>query len=349
MPRLPLAMPSTRLLTPLALAAAAALAACGGQPQARPDPTPSAADRAEWEQSQAEMSVKDLKSELERLKAQRRTSETTTVDGTSSLPAGTEEIEGGPGAAAGSGGSIFAPADRRSFRALAAQLPGREGIAVSGLGAGGPVQQLGDLSGGVAWSTAKVPVAMAAVASGRGSTADLERAITASDNAAAERLWSALGAGEQAAMAAGEQLQAAGDGATQIEARRLRAGFTPFGQTDWALTDQARFAAGMPCTAPGRRVLALMGRVVGDQRWGLGALGAGTQFKGGWGPGVTAGATGGWLDRQFGVAQVNGRPIAIAIATDGGDHATGTQTLTALAQWVAAHASTRGLPRRAAC
>jgi hypothetical protein len=82
--------------------------------------------------------------------------------------------------------------------------------------------------------------------------ANLTAALTASDNAAAERLWSSLGSGQAAAEAADQQLRAAGDLRTNAESRNLRgAGFTTFGQMLWALTDQVRFTAGLPYTAAG--------------------------------------------------------------------------------------------------
>lgn len=268
-----------------------------------------------------------------------------------SLPAGSAEIDGPTTPAqddAQSSGGLLTDRDRSSFARLAAELPGAEGVAVAPLGRDGRVQRLGTLESGVAWSTAKVPVAMAAIAAGRGSDADLRQAITASDNAAAERLWTALGSGR--AEAATAQLRAAGDRTTAIESERLRPGFTAFGQTDWSVADQARFAAGMACTAEGAQVLGLMDAVVAGQRWGLGSAGAAdAQFKGGWGPGIVPGRADGWLDRQFGVLTIEGRPLAVAIATSAGSHEAGTGALTRLARWVADHVDVSGLPTRPRC
>jgi len=252
-------------------------------------------------------------------------------------------------ASAPAGEGVFSAADRRSFTKLAGRLPGREGVAVSGLKPDFDVQRLGSLRSGVAWSTAKVPVAMAAINAGVADQGSLVAAITASDNAAAERLWSALGRGRSAADAATAQLRAAGDTKSRVQSDRLRAGYTAFGQTAWALTDQVRFTAGMACTAAGKKVLKLMNRVVAGQRWGLGATGNPAQFKGGWGPGISPGSGDGWLDRQMGIVVISGRPLAVTIATDAGNHDSGTRALTALARWVASHAGTKGLPRRSRC
>jgi hypothetical protein len=247
--------------------------------------------------------------------------------------------------------SILSAADRRSFARLEAALGGTSGVAVSGLGLGRRVERAGALRNVIAWSTAKVPIAMAVIAAGDGASqqANLRSAITASDNAAAMRLWSSLGSDDEAAGAADEQLRDAGDSATRIESRALRGpAYTPFGQTNWSLANQARFTAGLACTAPGAQVLGLMNQVVPGQRWGMGSAGVPAQFKGGWGPGLQPGAAGAYLDRQMGVLTIRGRPLAAAIATvpPDGSHDTGTRNLTQIARWVVSHASTRRLPRR---
>ena len=184
--------------------------------------------------------------------------------------------------------AILSDAEAASFRKLQSQLGGTSGVAVSGMGTGQNVERIGSLKNGIAWSTSKVPVAMAVIAAGKADAqrSNLRAAITASDNAAAERLWSSLGAGKPAARAATAQLRAAGDRNTTVQSERLRSGFTPFGQTTWTVADQARFAAGMSCTKAGRAVLDLMGQTVrgqidtrrrllplakAPQRWGAGA------------------------------------------------------------------------------
>lgn len=255
---------------------------------------------------------------------------------------------GAPGDQAGASAELLSPADKESFATLAARLPGTEGLVVTTFSAD-PIVQLGSLDGGAAWSTAKVPVAMAAIARSGASRADLSAAITASDNAAAERLWSSLGSPDVAASAANEQLRSSGDQNTTIESRRLRSGFTAFGQTSWSLADQARFVAGMGCTGPGREVLDLMGEVIAGQRWGLGDTGLPARFKGGWGPGTQPGSGGAWLDRQMGTIEIDGRPVVLAIATSGTDHASGTVTLTKLAAWATDHVDSSSAPSAPVC
>jgi hypothetical protein len=235
---------------------------------------------------------------------------------------------------------ILSTADRARFRQLAAQLPGREGVAVSAVGRGREVQRLGTLRTATAWSTAKIPVAMAATMADVGNPRDVRKAITASDNAAAERLWAALGGGRRAGKAATAQLRAAGDPRTEVQSVRVRPGYTPFGQTIWALTDQTRFAAGMACLRAGRRILRLMGHVVGEQRWGLGSVGRTAKLKGGWGPY----RSGRYLVRQMAVVELSkGRAIAVTAATipANGGFDKGRRTLTRIARWLVAHADGR--------
>jgi beta-lactamase class A len=258
-----------------------------------------------------------------------------------------------PSSAAASG-EILSAADRASFLRLATSLGGEHGLAVSGVGGGWAVERVGELQSGSAWSTAKVPIAMAVIDAGQqgAQQSNLTQAITASDNAAATRLWASLGPPQTAAGGADAELRRAGDQRTSIESRALLgSGYTPFGQTDWSLRDQARFTADLPCSAAGAQVLALMGQVVGGQRWGLGAAGVPAQLKGGWGPGTQPGVIGGYLDRQMGILTISGKPLAVAIAgrPASGSHDSGTRDLTAIARWLVAHASVRAQPVEPTC
>lgn len=238
-----------------------------------------------------------------------------------------------------------------SFARLDAQIPGKQGVAV---GVSDPNSNSfpsvsGSLISGTAWSTAKLPVAMAAIAAGSGSEAQLRAAITASDNAAAETLWSGLGGGSKASAAANSQLRASGDNSTSVQAERIRPGYTPFGQTEWSLADQVRFVDGMDCTSQGRQVLELMGQIVPAQRWGLSNIGTDPRFKGGWGPGVEPGQDGPWMERQLGVVTVNGNKFAVAIASEGGSHDSGISALNQIADWLAKKLSSQHEPASGAC
>jgi hypothetical protein len=242
-------------------------------------------------------------------------------------------------------GTLLSAADRISFARLGDQLGGRSGVRVSGVGAKPKIERLGDLKGGVAWSSIKVPIGVAVIQR-RGARRNLEllrRAITASDNQAAEQLWRSLGPPSAAGRAVERVLAAAGDVTTTVQIRRIRAGFTSFGQTRWALTSQQRFMAGLPCLSASDRILKLMGEVIASQRWGLGSSRLPAQFKGGWGPD----RSGRYLVRQMGLLELpNGRPVAVTAATiapDGGFDS-GTRNLTRIARWLSNHVNRAAVP-----
>lgn len=236
-----------------------------------------------------------------------------------------------------------------SFGAFASGLGGQVGLTVGRVGGERSVR-LGSLATGEAWSTIKVVIA-AKVLSDRGGPDGLSpsdrdlivRAITASDNAAAESLFNELSAEHGgitgAAAAVAEPLRQAGDLATVVSTQG-RDGFSPYGQTDWSLEEQNRFMAELagrcvPDETSANYLLELMGRVIPSQRWGIAVAGVPAAFKGGWGPE----SNGGYLVRQMGVLQVQGHPVVVTAAAlpDNGQFATGQQMLTRLAQWVVAH------------
>lgn len=256
-----------------------------------------------------------------------------------------------PSAPASAPTVVFSDVDHASFDRLQATLPGPAGVALSGMGPGQPVTALGSFRSGIAWSTSKVPVVMAAMAAGTARASDVHLALRASANEAAIRIWRTLGSPERAGRAATAQVRAAGDGETVIQSRVLAPGYTPFGQTEWSLAAQARFMAGLPCAPEGLRTLAEMRHVIPAQRWGLGTIDPHAAFKGGWGPGTLPGARGPWLERQMGLVVVAGKPVALAVAVQapGGDHTAATAALSQLAVWVTAHADTSVLPSGPTC
>ena len=160
-------------------------------------------------------------------------------------------------------------------------------------------------------------------------TALIRRAITVSDNAAAEQLWSRLGGSVRAASAVGAVLADGGDPVTRVPSRRLRPGYTVFGQTSWPLTRAASYAAQLPCQRGTAPVMTQMGRISAGQRWGLGVLGGSARFKGGWGPDPG----GAYLVRQLGVLTLpGGKQVGVAIASRpaSGTFRDGTAALTAV-------------------
>lgn len=178
-----------------------------------------------------------------------------------------------------------------------------------------------------AWSTIKVPIAVAALRAVPGFEPDARAAITASDNAAAERLYSAVGP-EAVDTVLGETGLAA-----TVNTAKLRPEFSTFGQTSLSVADEATFADALACVNGSAPVLELMGQIDPSQAYGLGAVGG--VFKGGWGP-DTAGA---YQVRQFGlVPRGDGTwaPLALTALPGDGTYATGQAMLTAAAQQLAA-------------
>lgn len=186
----------------------------------------------------------------------------------------------------------------------------------------------GELRSGSAWSTMKVPIALAVLdrtggpqATSSAQRAQIESALTASDNDAALQLFDSLGSdggGVQAAAAAVEDVLAAGGDRSTRVSTEGRDGFSPYGQTDWSLQEQARFldslAAGRVGSKQSRSyVLDLMTQVSSDP-WGLGSL-PGAAWKGGWGPDPS----GKYLLRQMGYLEVGGQRVVVTIAVQPDD------------------------------
>jgi hypothetical protein len=206
-----------------------------------------------------------------------------------------------------------------------------------GTGSAAPVALGGpDFADEPAWSTIKVPLVIASLRqhSAAQPTTSMVAAITDSDNAAAEAIWEGLGDPATAAADVGKVLHDTGD-PTMVESRKLRPEYTAFGQTDWSLTNQAKFLATAACDPRNRPVLDLMGQVTGDQRWGLGSL-PDAKIKGGWGPAPS----GRYLVRQIAVVPAGPKDltvVAMAAEPDSGSFADGTQALTEIGEWLHAH------------
>jgi len=221
------------------------------------------------------------------------------------------------------------------FARLETKLHAVAGIAVSAVGNGQAPIMLGDWEHGPAWSTIKVPLIIAALRQENPPTVTdaMTAAITESDNAAAESIWASLGDPVTAARKVEAVLRQTGD-STTVQSQKVRPEFTAFGQTDWSLTDQARFTSVAVCDSANAPVFALMGRVQPDQRWGIGTV-PGAQFKGGWGPSPT----GSYLVRQLGVLPAPNGRIAVALAAQpaSGKFDDGTAALDEMASWLTAH------------
>jgi hypothetical protein len=222
------------------------------------------------------------------------------------------------------------------FAQLQAQLHAPVGIAATAVGSNQPSVILGDLQSGPAWSTIKVPLAIAALRQENPPTivtSAMSAAITESDNTAAESIWAGLGDPVTAAHEVEAVLQETGD-PTTVEYRKVRPEFTAFGQTDWSLEDQVKFLRGAVCDPRNDPIFALMGEVVPDQRWGIGTI-PDSRFKGGWGPSPT----GNYLVRQIGTLNTPTGTVAVAIAVApaSGSFDEGTSDLTEVANWLHDH------------
>ncbi|WP_137809280.1 MULTISPECIES: hypothetical protein [unclassified Gordonia (in: high G+C Gram-positive bacteria)] len=255
---------------------------------------------------------------------------TVTADPSASTPAAraTDIPTSSAAVPSGSYGGLAA-----SFRRVAASTGLTVGIAIAPVGGSAvPGLTLGDATPRVAWSTIKVPLAVAAErANGPGPAA--RAAIVDSDNAAAESLWSSLGGGQAAADAVTAVLRNGGDTTTVVPATQRRAGFTVFGQTVWSLPGAATFTAGLPCISGSRQVVALMGQVGDNQQWGIEIMPAprATAVKGGWGPGVSEG----YLVRQIGILTFrDGQRAAVAMSAVGGSMSGGIAALNSVANWL---------------
>ncbi|WP_280491623.1 serine hydrolase [Nocardia asiatica] len=221
-----------------------------------------------------------------------------------------------------------------SYAELAAGVRGKLGMAIMPVG-GEQVVTFGEWTSGPAWSTMKVPLTIAALRRNPGSSNfAASAAITQSDNAAADVLWQSLGTAQEAAQAVQAVLREGGDNKTVVPATRARSEHSAFGQAEWSLTDQVRFASRLPCLPQAERVTELMEQVVVSQRWGLGEF-TGAEFKGGWGPD----ASGAYLVRQFGIINIPTGQIAIAIAVqpESGTFNDGMNVLDKLATVVSQH------------
>ena len=221
-----------------------------------------------------------------------------------------------------------------SFDELAQQVSADIGLAYAPLDHPELANSLGSWSSGPAWSTSKVPLALALLRDGGSVTSIMRSAVTASDNAAAESMWEQLGGGAVAARKVQAVLAEAGDPLTVVPSERRRSGFSVFGQTDWSVADQARFLAHVACDPAAAPVTDLMGEIVPGQQWGIGAI-DGAYFKGGWGPGTD----GLYLVRQLGVVPTRTGQVAVAIAAvaDSGGFGDGTAVLGRLAGWLQDH------------
>ncbi|MFC4744027.1 hypothetical protein [Gordonia hankookensis] len=229
----------------------------------------------------------------------------------------------------------------KSFAALQKSmrktLPGSLGLAITPVGTDQSIT-MGNLTSGRAWSTLKVPVSLAAQRKNGAAVAVKEdKAITFSDNDAAGDLWGSLGGGRSSVDAVTEVLREGHDLRTAVTSEADNPPSYP-GYTPWALADQARFAAHLPCLAESEHVVRLMSSVAANQQWGIAKIGrkqgAVTAVKGGWGPATSASA--GYLVRQLGIISTTRGQVAVSMAAvpRSGSFSSGIAMLDRVGDWI---------------
>lgn len=168
--------------------------------------------------------------------------------------------------------------------------------------------QAGSLTSLPAWSTIKVPIAIAAgkhCEYGEDYIEELtEASIEWSDNDSARALWDCMGDDAEAGKKVGEEIGKAGK---VVEVQGA------FGTTEWSFADQARYAYYLSTRDQDQTVIADMHRITDDQAYGLGQLGI--PFKGGW---SDVDEDGSWHTRQFGWREGTG--IAIGARSAAGSY-----------------------------
>lgn len=224
-------------------------------------------------------------------------------------------------------------------RAIKKAIPGRIGLAITPVGTDDTIS-LGTVKTARAWSTLKVPVSIAAErANGKAVIGDIRSAIRASDNDAAERLWSSLGSDRLAVKRVSEVLQEDHDTDTRVLSSISTPSSYP-GYTNWTLARQSVFGAHLPCLPDSGRVLGHMRNVDSNQRWGVKTMrkrGVTTAVKGGWGP--VSDATGKYVVRQLGVVTTPRGAFAVSMAAlpSSGTFEDGTAMLSRIGKWVSAN------------
>lgn len=152
-----------------------------------------------------------------------------------------------------------------------------------------------------AWSTIKVPIAIAALRDGADEEL-VDAAIKESDNDAALALWNQVEWAEGSAQHSIEELLDSFDSEVSMD--------EAFGMSTWKVKDQARFASHLGCIPEAEYVYGAMREIVDWQKWGLSGL-DGVHSKGGWGLDEDDGE---YTSRQIGVMPVDGGEIGIALA-----------------------------------
>ena len=185
-----------------------------------------------------------------------------------------------------------------------------------------------------AWSTIKVPVAIAAVQQKVGTESMVRAAISESSNADAAALWAALGGGAEAAATVDSLLwHYNGVAHTRHTVDEYPDEPTPIGWIPWTLNGQAGFASRLACIPEADVVWDAMGEIVPWRQDGLGRI-AGMHFKGGWSEeedGLYS-----YTYRQFGALPTEDGLLGVAVIAhpEDGRHVTAERMLDDLADGI---------------
>ena len=228
----------------------------------------------------------------------------------------------------------------RSFSGLS--LSGPAAVSVTGRGRTDATISVG---GGVpsydAWSTIKIPLAMAALRRSTSSTTKgrVERALRNSDNTAAAQLWSELGGGSTAARRVDAVLRDHGDTGTRTQSRATP-GRSAYGRTQWYTKAQSRFMSRIACTREGGFIRHQLARTTAGP-WGLMAFDQPLN-KNGYGP-----VNGRNLVRQTAIIiGSDGRRWGVSIEVLATSQAAGQRDLTRITSWLRSTVSLRDVPAR---
>ena len=188
-----------------------------------------------------------------------------------------------------------------------------------------------------AWSTIKVPIAIAASQAGTATDWLIDASIAQSDNPSTTELWNTLGGDIRAAHAVEQVMwRAGGPGNVRYAVTHYEGG--PFGNSVWTLESQAAFAEQLPCIDDAEKVYASRGEIAEWQDDGIGRL-DGARFKGGWSEEEIHDGEYAYTYRQFGTVPAGADGIvglAVLAHPEDGAHETAAEMLDDLARGIGA-------------
>lgn len=173
-----------------------------------------------------------------------------------------------------------------------------------------------------AWSTIKVPIAIAALRDGADESL-VDLAIKESDNDAASALWS------QVVWTEGDPAEVINDMLKHYDAE-ADINTAAFGYSEWPLKQQANFGRQIECIPEAEYVYEALDDVVDWQKEGLSAQ-PNTRAKGGWGLSEVDDI---YTDRQVGEMTIDGGDIGLAITIEGTEEEESRDALNDLAEGV---------------